>query len=284
MKDQTIWCVVPSSKPQYLPTIFKNFSSQTYHNKKLVVVENGSSIGMCKKLGLQPDLLLESKPHQSWAKNEALLHLKKSNPDDYWTTWDDDDYYGPAYLDELSKSLGKGDVVGKSNSFVKLTDDRLYWMKAPPENSVLTNKFVIHGPTITARIGDSLLFEHLPFGEDLKFVEQMRELGGTVYATSRYNWCYMRYTSGHTWHISDDEFKFANSGFFIDCGPLNLDIVNGLVEATGDVVFCDSIDIANSFNYREVCRATGGSTEEVLSAMIQSLTGEYIDPKTLANL
>jgi glycosyltransferase involved in cell wall biosynthesis len=286
MKDPIIWCVVPSSKPRFLPDIFKNFTSQTYHNKKLVVVENGGSVGMCEKLGLRPDVLLTSKQHQSWAKNEALLYLKKNHPDDWWTTWDDDDYYGPKYLEELSMSLTKGDVVGKSNSFVKLTDDRLYWMTKPPENSEITldSRFVIHGPTITARVQDSLLFEHLPFGEDLKFVEQMRELGGRVYATSKYNWCYMRYSNNHTWQISDEEFKFTNSEFFIDCGPLNLDIVNGLVEPTGKLIICNSVDIAKTMNYKQVQAATGGSSDEIFATIISQLTGEYFDPKTFTNL
>lgn len=275
MKDPTIWCIVPFSRPKYINSIFDAFKSQTYYKKKLIIVENGKGVGTCKANNLQPDLLLSSEPHQSWAKNEGILKLRAMGcHNDFWTTWDDDDYYGKLHVEEVANNVHKANVIGKAKSFIKLTDDKLYLIDSPPENSMVTSA-IIHGPTITAKVGESLLFEHLPFAEDLKFVEQMREQGATFYVTSRYNWCYIRNNvSEHTWQISDDEFKFANSGAFIDYGPFDKDVVNGKTTKPGTVVFCESVNLRNSFTYKEVIKHTGGTPDEVMNKIAKQLFGD----------
>jgi glycosyltransferase involved in cell wall biosynthesis len=280
VKDPTIWCIVPFSRPKYIHRIFESFKAQTYFNKKLVIVENGKGIGTCKAHNLQPDLLLSSGPHQSWAKNEGILKLRALGyGNDFWSTWDDDDYYGPKFLEELAANVHKADVIGKAKSFIKLTDGRLYLIAKPPENSLVTSA-IIHGPTITAKVGESLLFEHLPFAEDLKFVDQMREQGATFYVTSRYNWCYMRNENAeHTWQIGDDEFRFANSGSFIDYGPFDKDVVNGTIQKPGKVVYCESVNLRNSFTYKEVIKHTGGTPDEVMNGIAQKLFGDPNEKK-----
>ena len=280
-KDPRIWCIVPFSRPQYLPDIFKRFSAQTYQNKKLIIVENGNGLGACKHYNLYPDVLLSSDPHQAWAKNEGLLYLKRIGADnDYWTTWDDDDYYSSLALQELADNVHKGDVIGKSKSFVKLTDNNLYLIDLPPENALLLNnvdlmgnpRFVVHGPTITAKVGTSLLFEYHEFTEDLIFTKQMLEQGADIYVTSKYNWCYMRNAGAkHAWKISDDEFKFANSGTLIDFGPIDFDIVNGSKKPEGKIVYCNSISLHDSFSYKETMMQTGGTPDEVLTRMAKQL-------------
>lgn len=271
----TIWCVVPFSRPGNLELVRRQFAYQTYQDKRLVIVENGDAIGACKKAGFEPDLLLTSKKHQSYAKNEALLALKEKCPDDYWTTTDDDDYYGPHYLQELSQSLHRGDVIGKSKSFIRLSDGKVYLINKWGENAI--TDCVVHGPTITARIKDSLLFQVEDWGEDLDWVDEMKRLGAKVYATSRYNWCYFRSHdgSGHAWSVSDQEIRFANSGNLIDYGPFNEGIVNGLREPEGEVVYCDDFDITGSAMYLRIMKETGGDefVKEVLS-QIEELNGE----------
>jgi glycosyltransferase involved in cell wall biosynthesis len=281
--NPTIWCIVPFSRPQYAQTIFQRFAAQTYPNKKLVLVENGDGEGTCQRLNLKPDLLLTSGKHQSWAKNEGILKLRAlGHTRDFWTTWDDDDYYGPRYLEELAENLHKGDVIGKSKSFIKLSDDNLYLIDTPPENVALDDKWVVHGPTITARVGESLLFEHQPFAEDLKFVDEMRLQGAKIYVTSRYNWCYRRNaSSNHTWQISDDEFKYANSGSFINYGPFDEDVVNGKKEVEGEIVWCNDVNLRNSLIYKEVLKNTGGPSEQVLDALAQQVFSDETKTPTI---
>lgn len=266
----TIWCVVPFSRPRNLELVRQQFEHQTYSDKKLVIVENGDAVGACKLAGFEPDLLLSSRKHQSYAKNKALLALKEIAPDDYWTTTDDDDYYGPRYLEELAQSLGKGDVIGKSRSFVKLSDGRLYLFDKWAENSICDS--VVHGPTITARIKDSLLFQVEDWGEDLDWVEQMQKLGAKVYATSRYNWCYFRSDNGdgHAWSVSDNEIRFTNSGKLIDYGMFDPDVVDGIKTTVGERVFCDEFDITRSAMYLKIMKETGGKdfVKEVVAGIV----------------
>jgi glycosyltransferase involved in cell wall biosynthesis len=271
----TIWCVVPFSRPQNLELVRRQFISQSYQNKKLVIVENGSAIGSCKRAGFEPDLLLTSRTHQSYAKNEALLALKEKHGDDYWTTTDDDDYYGPGYLEELAQSLGKGEVIGKSRSFIRLSDGRLYLIDKWAENEL--GDSIVHGPTITARIKDSLLFQVEDWGEDLDWAEEMKRLGARVYSTSRYNWCYFRSSDGegHAWCVSDNEIRFANSGAMVDYGPFNADIVNGVTHPSGEVVYCNEFDIEGSAMYLKIMKETGG--DEFTKDIVARIEAEYAE-------
>lgn len=254
---KNIWCIVPFSRPQNLNWVIDGFKSQTYTDKKLIIVENGPAVGACKKAGIQPDVLLTSKKHQSYAKNEALLWLKKNHPKDWWATWDDDDYYGPQYLQELADNTSKADIIGKASSFMKLTDDRLYmltrWNQGEAEQPF------IHGPTVTGIAGDSILFDYMDWGEDLVWVREMHRLGAKVYRTSQFHWCYFRFANTrHTWLISDDELRYSNTGqIYLASDKFDPDIVNGIVPVTSTPLNNEGFDIANSYSIRLIKEQTG---------------------------
>jgi glycosyltransferase involved in cell wall biosynthesis len=259
MKNPTIWCVVPFSRPHQLQWVVDLFKSQTYHNKKLLIVENGQAVGACKKAGIEPDVILTSRPHQSYAKNEALLYLKDNGfGDDIWTTWDDDDYYGPVYLEEIASNIHKGDIVGKTSSFMRLTDGRLYCLTKWPENAEAELPF-IHGPTVTGRVKESILFTYMDWGEDLVWVREMAGYGAKIYRTSRYHWCYFRYpNTKHTWLISDNEIMIGNSGhMFFMSGMFEPDIVNGTCDGLMEPVKVDLSNMEESPVIGQIKRETG---------------------------
>jgi hypothetical protein len=265
MKDPIIWCIVPFSRPQNFDWVKDHFDKQTYHKKKLVIVENGKAVGTCKKHGFSPDLLLKSKTHQSYAKNEGLIELEsRGYSGDVWTTWDDDDYYGPHYLEELAANAHKAEVIGKANSFMRMTDGELYLLGKWAQNDYVN---LIHGPTVTGRVGQSLLFEVIEWGEDLLWTRRMRELGAKVWATSRYNWCYFRYANTkHTWLISDEELKISNSGNLYNYGPFDKDIVDNIKKPSSEpqVITYKDFDMSKTMTFKEIRNDTGDMVQSML--------------------
>ena len=203
MKAKQVWAIVPFSRPKWLNNVINNFTLQTFQNKKIVIVENGDAIGSCKKYGFEPDLLLTSEKHQAIAKATALNELKRINAE-YWTTWDDDDYYGYNYLQELIENSDKADIIGKNTYFVKTQNDKLRLFGSNVEN---TNADLIHGPTISSWVAECTNFENVGrWSEDIAFLQSMKNKGANIFATSRWNFINQRHKShGHTWTITDKQ-------------------------------------------------------------------------------
>ena len=111
-----------------MATVLAEFRAQTYQNKGLVLVENGNALGACAAAGVVPTLLLQSEPHQSAAKNIGLAALVHE-PDDWFVTWDDDDYHGPEFLAKFASATECGCVLGQASFFMRLSDGRLMRFK-----------------------------------------------------------------------------------------------------------------------------------------------------------
>jgi hypothetical protein len=205
MKAKEVWVIVPFSRPDWLENVKSNFLRQDFLNKKLVIIENGPAIGYCKKNNFKPDLLLTSDiAHQANAKNIGLNALIEKKVD-FWTTFDDDDYYCSNYLSELVENSDKAEMIGKSTIFVKTKDDKFRLLKG--EESSFTRN--IHGPTISAWVKDTMLFPNTgQWGEDMAQITMMQEAGAKIWATSRYNFIFQRHENhNHTWHTTDDQLS-----------------------------------------------------------------------------
>ena len=110
--NNTIYAIVPFSRPDMLENVKNNFVRQKFLDKKLIIVENGPAIGACKKYNFQPDILLTSDAHQSHAKNTAINELNKRGGG-FWTTLDDDDWYGKSlhFSEMINVYAGNGNFV-----------------------------------------------------------------------------------------------------------------------------------------------------------------------------
>lgn len=142
-----IYAVCPFSRPEFLGNVIENFERQTCSEKRLILVENGDAIGACEAQGFVPDILLTSQRHQSHAKNAGLDWIT-SNGGGWFSTFDDDDYYGPKYLEEVLECSEKGDIVGKSNHFVVGIDGHLRYFDLG-----IASQYGLeaHGATLSAR-------------------------------------------------------------------------------------------------------------------------------------
>lgn len=189
-------------------------------------MENGDAVGICRRAGFEPDILLESERHQAIAKEAALNRLKEDGAE-FWTTFDDDDYYGEEYLTELSDASGRAELIGKDSIFVKTLDDKLRLFGASQ------NKYVeaVHGPTISAWVSESEHFYNVgKWSEDTCFCDQMKSKGARIWATSQWNFINQRHLGhNHTWVITDRQMAqgwlYTAKNAFINEYPLDIDCV-----------------------------------------------------------
>jgi glycosyltransferase involved in cell wall biosynthesis len=264
MKADSVWVIVPFSRPQYLKNVLDNFTRQDFQNKKLVIVENGDAIGTCIKHGVEPDILLSSLPHQAEAKNEALAAIRRRGYG-FWATFDDDDYYGPGYLSEMVGYSDRAEVVGKGDFFVRLAGGDLLLFEGI--GSLQYTNFV-HGPTICSWAELCMDFPNTGrIGEDCALVKDMLVGGASVWAASKHNFIFKRYPGEdhHTWKMSDEKLIHSLS-FGIGFDPV--------VKNYGQDVPYDFINgIGEEPEYEQIVTAPKDS--EILAAIDDGPTKEF---------
>lgn len=223
--------IVPLSRPSMVGNVRANFERQRFQNKRLVVVQNGPGLSACQHAGFQPDVLIEiGKAHQSAAKNTALEYLRGLG-ERYFATFDDDDYYGPGYLDDIAEGFSNGyEVSGKSAIYIRFADNRMLFAIQNGESCKAAN---LNGPTISGVItNDMPLFDEIRWGEDNAWLEKVAVMGGRFWSSSRNNFCWMRRgdTHGHTYRVTDAglENELRAMGPVYDCGEFKPSVVDGV--------------------------------------------------------
>lgn len=194
MADSVV-VVVPLSRPSMVPNVLENFERQTFQAKRLLIVENGRALGHWQGPG--EVLRAPGVASAGAAKNVALAHLRASLPEsrNFVSIFDDDDYYGPRYLEEQVQVLsqGKYPIVGKAQHFIE--DDRGFW---------LLNRYVSSceydwccGGTQTFDLARVRTFLEKPVGEDVHFVRDVETRGERLFVTSPFGFLWNRKGSDH---------------------------------------------------------------------------------------
>jgi len=225
-KVDIVWAVVPFSRPDTLPAIIENFKEQTFPGKKLAIVENGEGVGTCKIHNFEPDVLLTSNAHQAYAKNEALHYIQKHGGG-IWTTWDDDDYYGPRYLEEVAHNFDSNiNILGKTQIFILNGQNKLWLASDYEEYAPVT---MVYGPTITGRSEESCDFKNSEWGEDNEWVADMIAAGAKAKTTSRYHFMYNRSKppGEHVFPITDYQILQCMPKGVLEFEQVNYDVING---------------------------------------------------------
>lgn len=241
-----IWVIVPFSRPEHLVRVMGNFARQTFPGRRLLIVENGAALGSVPSH--TPCFVLSSAPHQSHAKNEALAFIKRHGGG-FFTTMDDDDWYGPGYLDELAGYAKSYDALGKQWHFVSLGEGGEPGdteLSQPKPQLLLCNRLSTNtdnawftGGTISGWSETALPFPVTP-GEDLAWCEKMKRAGAKLRGLSQYHYLYRRSYAGakHTWPATREAFVKSIQGYgpwefpATEAGEIDLQIVTGEKQPT----------------------------------------------------
>lgn len=208
--------VVCTNRPQFLDNILQNYSRQRYKGKELIIILNLDSMNMRlvrKKIKKYPNVHVYRVPERislGQCLNAGITRARFS----LIAKMDDDDYYTPYYLEEQVLALRKtgSDIVGKHSCLVYLEGTRTLLMRSPGEKNK-PSEFVQGGTLLfRKKVLKRVRFTDRSVGEDVTFLRQCRKRGYKTYATSPYNYVYLRRQNkkSHTWR-AEDQFYLEGS-------------------------------------------------------------------------
>lgn len=246
------WMVTGLHDPRWLGNILDNYQRQTHPSKGLILVENGSGLGVTVGAQLPEEVVvLHSCRGPAQPLNAALQWLRTNAPDDWFAKCDSDDYYGPKYLESIQEAVLAGaDYAGRPDLYIKTQSGHL-WLAERNLRGFCDE--VANGPTLAARVTSAEDFPEVQYwGEDSLWCSRMRELGNRFYALPPEHMAYQRWSdNAHTWPCTDIEIIAGCSVPIFDFGEWNPDVVDGLVpRPEGARVEAPALTLENSMSTR----------------------------------
>lgn len=208
-KANGVSVIVCTNRPQFFHNILRNFLNQRYAHKELIIILNKDSMDVRQyrnKIRAYPRISVYQVPEKISLGQCLNCGIAKARLP-LIAKFDDDDYYSPFYLREQVKALRrtKSDIVGKHASLVYLEASKKLIIRSPGEANKQAH-FVQGGTLLfTGRVSRQVRFPDRSLGEDVAFLKQCRDKGYETYATSPYNYVYMRRENkrSHTWRVPD---------------------------------------------------------------------------------
>jgi hypothetical protein len=203
--------ILISNRPKSVPAAIARILAQTHAATELVVGIHGAAIGAeieralaaasipTELIALDAGLTLGECLNRAISRTSAPLLAKI----------DDDDHYGPAHLEDGFHALsysGAG-IVGKGAQYTYIASRDSTVLRRPGQEEMLIEGSP-NGATLVFRrsVWDEVGFPHRPRHVDTGFLRAARSVGATVYAGSRWEFCYVRRPEGHTWEADDSVF------------------------------------------------------------------------------
>jgi glycosyltransferase involved in cell wall biosynthesis len=168
-------CVMPTfNRRAFIPLALRSFRAQTYPNKELIVVDDGSDA--------VADLFTEQSYVRYLRMPQRLTIGAKRNlgcreaRGEIIAQWDDDDWYAPDRLAEQVAPIlaGTADITGLANRFMLEVPAGQFWA---PANDLHRRMFVgdVHGGTLVYRksiLADNIRYPETNLAEDASLLQQ----------------------------------------------------------------------------------------------------------------
>jgi len=209
-RKHVVSVITCTNRINYANNILQNFLIQNYNEKELIIILNNNSLNKedWEKLAEVHKEIRVFQLDESISLGTCLNFGVSQSKGQILAKFDDDDYYGPMYLQASVKTLlsTDADVVGKSTSFVYFEFKKIIALR----NLGKENKFVtrVEGPSfvIKKEVFDKISFPDKSLGEDIAFCKFCIREGFKIYSSDRYNHVYIRHKSkaNHTWGINDE--------------------------------------------------------------------------------
>jgi glycosyltransferase involved in cell wall biosynthesis len=207
MKVSIITCTI---RQEFIDNVFSNYTQQVWKEKELIIVLNKDELDLknWKKKAREVPNVRVFQLHEKATLGDCLnFGIEKANYD-FIAKFDDDDYYGPYYLTNSMKEFSNSNIsiIGKSSYYVYFKNRRALMLVQNKENSF---EETVAGATFIFRkeVYKNVQFEKRSRAEDYFFIEQCKEFGYKIFATTKNDFAVIRHNSNnHTWKITDEEF------------------------------------------------------------------------------
>lgn len=217
--------VISSNRSRWVSAAIENIARQTYRNLQVVVVDNSLESteaawrAAIAARGVAGRVVRLPPPHALGACLNAGLEAVVDSAD-ILMKFDDDDYYGPAYVHEQVAALAAtGGIVGKFPLFYYSFAQGILYARPGTRASMLPSTHVAGGTlTFSTNLWREIPFDNtLTLGEDRDLVARARARGFPVTTTSLFNHCNLRHPQQtHTWNIAEREL-FAEAAAVATC-------------------------------------------------------------------
>ncbi|WNS46306.1 glycosyltransferase family A protein [Paenibacillus sp. MMS20-IR301] len=201
--------IVCTNRPQFFNNVLRNFNNQRYANKELIIILNNDRMNLktYQRTARAYSNITVYKVPERISLGQCLNCGIAASRYPLLAKFDDDDYYSPFYLQEQVQALGRtrSEIVGKHACLVYLAAGRKLIIRSPREK----NKHVhfIQGGTLLfkRKVAREAAFPDRSLGEDVAFLRKCKAKGYRIYATTPYNYVYMRRKDkgSHTWKVKD---------------------------------------------------------------------------------
>ncbi len=218
--------------------ILENYNRQKYNNKELIIVFNldmNDNIQNIINNNKNSNIIIkqiDEKESLGYCLNKAI-NLSNGN---IISKFDDDDYYGENYLQDMyySMIISNADLVGKCAHMVYALETKELWIKFYKINyenyTYQVNKLnFICGSSLFFKkyIYEKCKFKESNTGEDTNFIEQVKNNNFTIYASDFFNYCYIRDTPGnHTFNCDLNKFLGSKSIMINKYDKIPVNLIN----------------------------------------------------------
>jgi len=211
-KERGVSIITSTNKLVYMDNIFANYDRQEYEDKELIIILNNDRLNLGEwreKAKSYPNATVyqidEKEP-----LGVCLNHGIEKARFDYISKFDDDNYYGLAFLEDLMNAFEYTDaaIVGKNAGYMYFERGDILALNGEDKEHCYT-RYVLGSAIIIKRE----VFDRVPWptdrrqGSDSEFLRQSVENGFKIYSADRFNYVCVRRSSPelHTWKIKDEE-------------------------------------------------------------------------------
>ena len=236
--------VVCTNRPHNLPLVMGNFLRQNRAGRigeiDLVVVTHGfrvkeetlktvlSEVSAQQDAYREPGLINVVEADQKASLGELLNRGFAESSGEYVFRMDDDDYYGANYVrDQLNAIVFSGaDLVGKAETYMYFEHEDATFLTFPGKAHRETD--FVRGATFAGprKTFIDTRFEERRTGEDSDFITRLRQSGGTIYSSDRFNYVVNRHAdkSRHTWAAADAQLMGTGEMKFLGNDPQQIEV------------------------------------------------------------
>jgi|GEM_PF-4514558 len=199
-------------REEFIDNVFENYLKQRLPEKELIIILNQSAMDLKRweeKAKPYPDISVHQLP-ESTTLGECLnygIHLCKHH---IIAKLDDDDYYGPNYLENQLRMMKRmnADVVCKRTVYMFFENKKKIGLHLAnkEKNTFVKRAGGVKGSTLVIKkyVWEDINFRHVNIGEDFEFIKRCLWNGYNIYVTDENDYvCLRRWKGNHTWKINN---------------------------------------------------------------------------------
>jgi|GEM_PF-897999 len=201
-----------TNKLIYMDNIFANYERQEYEDRELIIILNDDRLN-----------LEEWKEKAQGYSNVAVYQIDEKEPlgaclnygvekarFGYISKFDDDNYYGPAFLEDLMNAFEytDADIVGKYAAYIYFENGDILALYGEDVEHCYTDFVAVSAMILRREVFNKVRFSSdMSTGEDTQFLWECVNSGFRIYAADRFNYVDVRRPSPepHARRIEDEE-------------------------------------------------------------------------------